>query len=300
MAPAQSRYWMFTMFKPPGFFNPQGHSYVVYQQEECPTTRALHLQGYIEFPTRKRITAVKEALGDPTAHVEPRRGTQEEAIKYCTKEDTRVAGPWTDGQPTESHQGQRSDLEECAALIQAGKRERDIADVLPTVLMKYPRGVQTMIAVLSAPRTPSVTPCVIWIHGPSGSGKSRWAYGTYPPPTAYWKPDSSKWWPNYAGQSTVVLDDFDDSAMPLKYWLRIMDRYPMQVEPKGGYVELIATKFIITHTKHPQLIWPNPYDSGEAEFKQIHRRITKIIHVDNLPSEDQENTPDVVPQCSDQ
>lgn len=69
----------------------------VWQQERCPTTERLHLQGYVEFDRPCRIRQAKIALGYNDAHLEERKGSREQAIDYATKEDTRVAGPWKQG-----------------------------------------------------------------------------------------------------------------------------------------------------------------------------------------------------------
>lgn len=47
-----------------------------------------HIQGYMYFQIRKEFKWLKKAL--PTAHLELRKGTHEEAKKYCSKKDTRV------------------------------------------------------------------------------------------------------------------------------------------------------------------------------------------------------------------
>jgi len=82
----QSKYWCFTVNNPPGLLDPSlmdGVTYCVYS-EEVGDSGTYHLQGYVEFRTKRRLNAVREVLGG-TAHVEPRRGTQEEAILYATK-----------------------------------------------------------------------------------------------------------------------------------------------------------------------------------------------------------------------
>lgn len=64
--------------------------YFLAQKEVAPSTGAVHWQGYLETKDKTRMAMVKEILRCPGAHCEPRRGTQEEAIAYCTKEDTRA------------------------------------------------------------------------------------------------------------------------------------------------------------------------------------------------------------------
>lgn len=45
-----------------------------------------HLQGYLEFSVRKRLSQVK-ALVSQRAHLEVRRGTGPEAREYCLKDE---------------------------------------------------------------------------------------------------------------------------------------------------------------------------------------------------------------------
>lgn len=69
--------------------------YLVFQQERCPETGALHLQGFIALMSPQRMTGVKKIL-DPkkgsksSIHLESSRGTADQNRAYCTKEDTRV------------------------------------------------------------------------------------------------------------------------------------------------------------------------------------------------------------------
>lgn len=77
---------------------PAGVQYVVWQYEKCPTTGALHIQGYAEFLKPCRIAGARKLLSlPPTTHFEARRGTKEEARNYCMKEETRVDGPYERG-----------------------------------------------------------------------------------------------------------------------------------------------------------------------------------------------------------
>jgi len=99
--------------------------YIIYQIEQCPTTRRYHVQGFIKCSRKTGIAKLKsEHPILDSAHLERRKGTVLEAINYCRKEDSRIAGPYSYGtEPT--GQGQRSDrdsyIERITKLAKEGK-----------------------------------------------------------------------------------------------------------------------------------------------------------------------------------
>ncbi|GFN87277.1 replication associated protein [Plakobranchus ocellatus] len=69
-------------------------SYLVYGRENTKTNTP-HLQGFISLTTKQRFTALKKLLGD-TAHIEKARGTDQQNLTYCSKEDP---SPFVYGKP---------------------------------------------------------------------------------------------------------------------------------------------------------------------------------------------------------
>lgn len=70
----------------------------VFQLEQAPTTNRLHIQGYVEFKNKKTLSGVKNVI-DKTTHWEQAKRDADTNYAYCTKEDTRVKGPWVKGFP---------------------------------------------------------------------------------------------------------------------------------------------------------------------------------------------------------
>lgn len=87
---------------------PEPIKYMIINIERAPSTGAIHWQAYLELSRTMRIPGCK-ALHElfETAHLEARRGTQERAIEYCSKEESRVGGPFTFGEP--ARQGKKKD-----------------------------------------------------------------------------------------------------------------------------------------------------------------------------------------------
>lgn len=105
----RTQYWCFTLNN----YTPENESevqaidckYLCYGRE-VGESGTRHLQGYIEFSSRKRLDTVRRLFGG-RAHWEPRRGTAGQANDYCTKDgDVFQKGTMTDVRP-----GQRTDLE---------------------------------------------------------------------------------------------------------------------------------------------------------------------------------------------
>lgn len=256
-------------------------SYACYQLETAPTTGTLHCQGYIYFKTNRRMGWVKQWLGElgfqytinrPLyPHVERAKGTAGQNRDYCSKDDSAVAGTFRElGEIP--RQGNRSDLAELAQAIAEGDDISDIAAKFPTEYIRYNRGIQALkIALSTKPRSTREAPTVCWWFGPTGTGKSRLAFESYP--NAYIKMPTNKWWDGYVDQVEVILDDYRPSMCPFHELLRLLDRYPMKVEFKGGSTELQATTFIITTCERPELIWQGKTDEM---IDQLLRRLSEI------------------------
>jgi len=60
--------------------------YLVYGREVCPTTGTPHLQGFIQFKTKRSFMVVK-CLLPWGCHIEPLKKTPFEAADYCKKDD---------------------------------------------------------------------------------------------------------------------------------------------------------------------------------------------------------------------
>lgn len=92
-------------------------------------------------------------------------------------------------------------------------------------------------------------PFVLWFWGKTGTGKTRTAVEMAKDiGVDYWISSCEKlhWFDGYCGQPYVIIDDFRRDMCTLKYLLRLTDRYDMQVEVKGQFVNWIPKYIIIT------------------------------------------------------
>lgn len=109
------------------------HEYIIFQKEKCPETGKEHYQGFISFRGRTGLSKAKHLFG--SSHLEIARDI-EGSINYCSKEDTRVAGPWEDGNRPRFG---RLDLVDGRRRILEHERWRDILndESLVDIVAKY-------------------------------------------------------------------------------------------------------------------------------------------------------------------
>ena len=180
-----SRNWMFTINNPDIIVKPtdllKDIKYCIYQEEkgENGTT---HYQGYVELTKSCRLSALKKQI--PKAHWETRKGTREQAITYCSKEETRTAGPWEIGDRN-IKQGTRTDLIEIKKRLEKGESLAiiDNDDECSETIARYLKYFQWKQANLTLKKTWKT---IVYVyHGEPGTGKSLKAEKENP--EAYWK-----------------------------------------------------------------------------------------------------------------
>ena len=139
-------------------------------QLERGNSGTLHVQGFIYYKNAVHFNTVKSQLRG--AHFEKARGSVEDNIKYCSKAEGRVGGPFIRG--SRPQQGQRTDLKDAINDIRSGKSMRDISDLHPEVYVRNHKGLQAFKIQRSLAR--NFKSHVIVFFGPTGFGKSYLAH----------------------------------------------------------------------------------------------------------------------------
>lgn len=272
--------WMFTLNNPTqqemDLPRKWKGSYCIYQLEKGLNLETPHLQGYIHFENAKYFSTMKKL--SPRCHWEPREGTHKQARDYCSKIESRVEGPWSYG--IEPHQGQRTDLLTLQKDLDLGFSLPIIANYHFQEYLKYPKAIETYIAMRQKPRM--FKSVVTVIYGPTGTGKSRSLYETFP--QAYWvsRPagKGTLWFNGYTNQETVIFDEFY-GWVKFDLLLRLCDRYPIKVEIKGSVVEFRPLRIFFTSNKHPTQWYKN---IPEIEYAPFLRRVDVIFNKDTSSS----------------
>lgn len=232
-----------------------------------------HLQGAVCLSTQRTLAGIKKLPGFARAHIEEMKGTPEDSLVYCSKEDPN---PFQKGDMPRP--GKRNDLQEVAAKVLEGVTLQELAETDPAMIIKYHSGLTVLRSYQTKPRRPSDPPTVIWIHGRTGTGKTRASFEAcermFGEGTCWMSCGSLRWFPKYDGHPGVVLDDIRTKHCEFGFLLRLLDRYPFQVEPKGSHAEWIPKLIFITAPQGPREMWNL---RTEEQLDQLERRITHII-----------------------
>lgn len=245
--------------------------YAVFQKEVGEKDETTHWQGYVEFGKVKRLSACKKIF--PRAHWEQRRGSRDQARDYCMKSDSRVAGPYEQGD-WEIHPGKRNDIIAVRDAIRSGMSRRELIENFPNEIVHYPKGIQILYDMETPHR--EEPPEVHLLYGPSGCGKTRMAHDEA---TDLWSTPigGHGWFDGYDGHEDALFDDFAGAASKwrLDDFLRLLDRYSLKVPIKGGFASWRPRRIWITTNIHPREWWD--WSTREQQYPALVRRISNVV-----------------------
>jgi len=238
----RSRGWCFTINNPNAADALQVSQLKVYARyyvcgaEQGSDRGTPHYQGYVYFQHACTMQRVKQLL--PRAHLEPQRGTCNQAIEYCKKDGEY--DEWGDQPEQGGGKTQREKWRLLIELAEGGDLER-LRDEFPGEYFRYHERIRSLRV-----RKPSILQGELeheWWVGPSGSGKSRHLWSQFP---NHYAKELNKWWDGYADEEVVAIEEWcpknDCTASFLKIWA---DRYPFPAQIKGGSLKNIRPRKII-------------------------------------------------------
>lgn len=245
--------------------------YLVFGRERA-STGTPHLQGYVEFVRSVRRTTAQRTLGNDTMHMEPASGTAAQNLVYCSKESE----PFVWGKPG-GPSGRRSDLEGLVELVRSGADLRRVCEQLPAAVVKYPKGVQTLLDNLTPYRKDWATQFV-WRYGRAGTSKSRTnlkeMYQMYPNSWCTISISGGRFFNGYvSGSKGAILDDYAGD-LPIAGLLRLFDYTPITVDVKGGSAKWNTRIVWISSQESPEY-----YYQGQVSWPALKRRISEFGQV---------------------
>lgn len=278
-------------------------TYLCFQEEVGGAEGTHHLQGYLELDRAMTIAAVLALPPFRDLHADgysftllPRRGTQAQAIAYCSKEDdTSIPGSFTEiGAP--KAQGARSDLVAVRDAVNAKRSREDLwEDHFPT-MVRYHKAITEYTRIRTRPR--SWKTVVFFLVGPPGTGKTRTATtlcsylaSTLGESRYYVFPEKRTgfWCDDYDRQGVAFLDEMDGNRMTPTQFNSLADRYECVVPAHGTAGHQFLAKYLVVCSNYlPKYWWRQ---RSKVQTEQVMRRLDVVIPFLRGPPDLQRHAP---------
>lgn len=223
------------------------------------------------FNTNQRLSALKKLCYK--AHWEIMKGTTAQARDYCTKEETRVDGPWETGKFPDDG-GKRSDLIAFAEAIKKNSMS-SVFDTHTHMILKYPRGFQLVsqhFLMKSSSEWRNVNVKVFW--GSTGVGKTRLVHETAG--SDLYKVQVYPWFDGYMGQKSILFDEFY-GQIQVSHMLNLLDGYSLQLGVKGAFTAAAWTQVYITSNSPPSQWWTKIDEKSRLRISTIPQETRRAI-----------------------
>jgi hypothetical protein len=252
--------------------------YMIAGYETCPSTGKKHIQFYIELKKKKRERTIGKIL---QCFVKQCYGTHQENVDYCTKEDRAgflevgcrsEKSTARDRQTLQDRQNKR--LVRLACQSKFGEVIRRYPSYVVRSGLRNLREIRSVVVENEACRRDGMM--AIWLFGPPGTGKSRWARSKFP--GAYYK-FMDNFFQGYNGQDVIIYDDFTRQYVHEHRLLLILAEDNIRLcNLKHGHELLRHRVLIVCSMYHPAEFWE------KEELKAIERRflICNAISYDKM------------------
>lgn len=251
--------------------------YIYIGQQEKAESGFLHYQIYIENKSPIRFDTLKNKL--PTAHIEKRRGTKQQAYDYVTKLDTRIGEIFQNGEiDLTEEQGKRNDIEKIRNAIL-------IDNLKPSdIILQYKESGRLLnyIDRLNAEKLKNEYSekirdlKVTYIWGEPGTGKTRHVYNKHGFKDVYRITNYKYPFDSYNFQDVIVFDEFHSQIM-ITEMLNFLDIYPLELPCRYQNKQACYNQVYIISNIPLENQYPNIQLSSKVTYYAFLRRIHNTI-----------------------
>ena len=275
---ASAKHWTFTLNNYTvdeleflqNLFNDELHRYIGFSKE-VGESGTPHLQGYLAFVARRTLGWIRAHVNG-RAHYEQAQGSPAQNRDYITKEEGESHYELFEYGTLPGGARKRTDVDGLLEDIRGRKSLRTLCDKHGKYLLRYARGVTLLRSVYGQHRKWPTQVFVYW--GKTRTGKTSKAFIEMCNEKAFFYPGGG-WFDQYDEDEDVIFDDFHGGEFQISYLLKLLDRYPMQVPVKGGFVNWVPKRIFITSNLDPRTWYPNAHpEHVEALFA----RFTEVLH----------------------
>ena len=252
--------------------------YYIFQIEKGGNSELTHIQGLIIFSKPYHWYTFCKRF--PFADFSDVYSSNTYARQYCSKEDTRVSGPYEYGTFTEERQ--RTDIKEFLELLEVGASDKDLKTTHPSL---YLREFNKLSALRTQDkfnefRKKKRNVETTYIYGPEGVGKSTYVYdmlgfeNTFSVQTF----DNSAF-TFYEGQDYLVIDEFN-AQWSIQFMNKLLDNFPLQLRGLGCLKWACYEKVYIISNYSLKDIYKDIQENNQTIYRSFLRRIDNVIRFD--------------------
>lgn len=249
--------------------------YLIFQLEAGEETGTPHYQFYIELARPLSHHNLCGKIGIPM-FIAYRRGSRTEAREYCRKSETRLDGPWEEGEwlpdVEDSSSQKKFQYEDLIKDIKGKKKMQDLCEKYPRICISH---YENVLKVFQLYEPEHEKQHVVLLVGPTGTGKT----------SIVWK-DCERvgltvgavhlpWYDGYTDHDVLLIDDFNRTVC-LRDLLRVLDRYRVLLPVKGGFVWRRSKIIAITSNSHPRDWYDFKNKYSMVEYEALCRRIDVV------------------------
>ena len=246
----------------------------------------IHLHMVLEDSNKARFSALKNTY--PKAHLEPTKGTKEQAEDYINKrgkfqeKGEQVIYIAKFGE-IKGNQGARKDFEVIEDLIQQGKTPLEVLNT-SFGYRRYESMIKKAFYEKRIKETPFLRDIdVVWHVGESGSGKSYESFKIVEAlgeESIYMYTDyDNGGLDNYNGEPILFMDEFR-GQMKFSVLMGLLQGYRTQIHARYTNITPLWTKVHITSVLPPERVYHNMVSENQDldSIKQLLRRITAVCY----------------------
>ena len=170
-----------------------------------------HFQGYAEFHRSMRFSTMRKFLAG--AHIEHRKGTKQQAVDYCKKEETRIGKVYEYGDIIEERE--RTDIEKIIDLLNEGADDAEIRQAFPVQFLKMKNAIEGYRQqVLTEQQEKNIRVLeVVYVHSKPDFYRSRRILEKLGLENVYnVRFYDNRAWDKYQGQDIVLFDRYRSNA----------------------------------------------------------------------------------------
>ena len=276
-------------------------SFFVFQLEEGKENGYRHYQCFAQWDSPTRFSSIRKSFmsrGWSVQYVSPRQFSVSSCLAYCSKEATRLEGPWTRGEASLPATDTKTILLDAENQLAEGFTTVDQLLLNPETRPAVRRHLSYLRAIEEASLRDkwsktdrSVTTHFLW--GPPRTGKTwgltheRYSYGDFYSVTDWVHP-----WDSYAQQRVLILDEFEAQA-DFHTLCQILEGYPLELSAR--YANSWAAwneVWIISNAPLEDIVdLYRGQGVSEAMLPSLPGRISEIIH-HKAPGDEVSSIPD--------